>query len=104
MSAQSRVSPYATIESLAEELIDKIMINLRDKENTKAFASLSHVSKRFHRVVEPHLYHHITVNLDSFIFGGVAGNAKELIRTLFYHARFRQGVRMLTVVRYEIDS
>lgn len=90
----------AGLNSLPEELLDKILRCLRvGPVDTKAMATLSLVSRKFHRIVEPHLYHNITASCFHSDHGHTQGNIHDLTQTLSQDPYLAGLVRVLKARR-----
>jgi hypothetical protein len=85
-----------TLDGLAEELIDHIFEKLVCPIDTKALAALSLVSRKFHHIVEQHLYH--TINLRFM----ACDHGQSASRTLFQNPRLAQHIKILTAVRRDV--
>ena len=97
----------ATFENLPEEIIDRISAYLVDHHSTTnnetLVANLSLVSKKLHRIAEPHLYHTIRLKFDT-VDTFVMPDWYCLLSTFEKKPQLAQYVRHLSARRVEASS
>ncbi|KAF2109427.1 hypothetical protein BDV96DRAFT_651863 [Lophiotrema nucula] len=88
----------ATLNTLPEELIDRTIQLCVEGDSVTTLASLSLVSKKFHRITEPYLYSRITVKLFR-LWGHIARtNMHSVLCSFTARPHFAEHLRMLTVI------
>ncbi|KAF2874916.1 hypothetical protein BDV95DRAFT_303033 [Massariosphaeria phaeospora] len=95
----------ATFHSLPEELIDLIITQYAYPHyDRKTLAALSLVSKDLRRIVEPHLYRIVSVNLSATSGGIILGDPYALFHTLSTRPGLVQHVEHLAIQRRQTEK
>lgn len=90
-------SIMVAFDMLPEELIDNIFATLKEcQPDARTLAGISLVSKRFHRIVEPHLYSDIAIKSKRMCAAQLSGNIHALYKILIVRPNLAKHIKRVT--------